>query len=229
MRKIWRRIKRLLFVIWFSNIIYTILLIWIDPPITPNMTISIFRNINTEHDFHHRNIRYDEMGTQIKYAVIASEDQKFAQHHGFDIDQIKNAIGGDRQRMRGASTITQQTAKNLFLINDRSYLRKMLEAYSTFLMELLMSKETILKHYLNIAEMGPNIYGISAAAEHYYGKKPDELTRSEACFIAALLPSPIRRSGEQKSIAQKKARWIATQIPYLQQDSATHKIVTGEQ
>ncbi len=228
LRKIWKKIKRLLYFLWLTNLIYTILLIWLNPLFTPNMIVSIFRNTSTEYHFRYKNVPYNEMGDAIKYAVIASEDQKFAEHFGFDMTQIKNAAGGKSKRIRGASTITQQTAKNLFYINKRSWIRKALEAYSTLLLEIFMSKKTILKHYLNIAEMGPNVYGIFAAAQYHFGKKPADLTQSEASYIAALLPSPVKRSTTEKKLARNKAKWINSQITYLRSDKAINKIVHGE-
>lgn len=168
------------------------------------------------------------MGENIKWSVVASEDQKYAHHWGIDFSSLKDAIGSKKKNKRGASTISQQTAKNLFLINDRSWIRKGLETYFTFMLELLVPKSTILKHYLNIAEMGPNIYGIEAAAKYHFNKKPNQLTSSEAAFIAALLPSPVKRSTSKKSVALSKSSWIRRQIPYLKRDQELVKVIEHE-
>ncbi len=227
MRKIWKSVKRLLFLLWLTNLVYTISLRWIRPIITPNMIVSIVRNINTDKPFRHTNISYDSMGQHIKWAVVASEDQRFGAHHGFDFDQIKSAIENKDKKSRGASTITQQTAKNLFYINKRSWIRKGLEMYSTLLLEIFLPKDKILEHYLNIAELGPNIYGIEAASQHYFHKTSKDLTANEASFLAAILPSPIKRGTTQKNLAQKKAQWIQKQIPYLKKDESLQKIIGG--
>jgi monofunctional glycosyltransferase len=127
-------------------------------------------------------------------AVIASEDQKFLEHFGFDLDELGDAIAAHRDGsdLRGASTITQQVAKNLFLWNGRSFVRKGLEAYFTVLIELLWPKERILEVYLNIAELGPGVFGVEAAAQRYFGTSAGRLTRAQATLLAAVLPSPKR-------------------------------------
>ncbi|MGW8368539.1 MAG: monofunctional biosynthetic peptidoglycan transglycosylase [Gammaproteobacteria bacterium] len=125
-------------------------------------------------------------------AVIASEDQKFLTHFGFDLEQLRQAVDAYRSggELRGASTITQQVAKNLFLWNGRSFVRKGLEAYFTLLIETLWSKERILEVYLNIAELGPGVFGIEAAAEQYFGTRARDLTLRQATLLAAVLPAP---------------------------------------
>jgi len=137
-----------------------------------------------------------EISPQLSVAVIAAEDQRFAGHHGFDLEAIRaaaerNARGG---RVRGASTISQQTAKNLFLWSGRSWLRKGLEAWYTMLMEALWSKQRILEVYVNVAEFGDGVYGAQAAARRYFGKDAAGLAPAEAARLAAVLPSPRRYS-----------------------------------
>lgn len=126
--------------------------------------------------------------------MIAAEDQRFADHNGFDMDAISSALKHNQQsrRVRGASTLSQQTAKNLFMWSDRSLLRKGIEAWFTLLMELGWDKSRILEVYLNIVEFGPGIYGAEAAARHYFGKPAARLTRYEASLLAAALPNPWR-------------------------------------
>ncbi len=145
---------------------------------------------------------FDQSWTSIenisKYAplaVVASEDQIFFEHFGFDFEQIEKAIKENerRRKVRGASTITQQTAKNLFLWGGKNIIRKGIEAYYTVLLELLWSKKRILEVYLNIAEMGDGIYGVGAASNIFFKKSPKYLTAAESAFLVAVLPSPIKR------------------------------------
>ena len=145
-------------------------------------------------------------------AVIASEDNRFASHHGFDFVEIKKAVreaenGG---RHRGASTISQQTAKNVFLWPSSSWVRKGFEAYFTVLIEFLWSKERIMEVYLNVAEMGKGIFGVEAAAEHHFGTSAAKLTRRQSCLIAACLPNPQKRNaGKPSSYISRRASDIA--------------------
>ena len=148
-----------------------------------------------------RAIRYewvgrDRIAIEIARAVIAAEDQKFLTHNGFDVDSIQQALDDYRrgEGLRGASTITQQVAKNLFLWNGRSFVRKALEAYFALLLESLLPKERILELYLNIAEFGPNVFGVQAAARELLGTDASRLTAAEAALLAAVLPSPKRYS-----------------------------------
>lgn len=137
---------------------------------------------------------YNNIKDDMKVAVIASEDQKFSSHFGFDFDQIEKAYKDIKRgrRFRGASTITQQTAKNLFLWKGQTFIRKGFEAYFTLLLEIYWSKERILEVYLNIAQFGENIYGVGTASRIYYKKEPAKLKRGEAAMLAAVLPNPVR-------------------------------------
>ena len=133
------------------------------------------------------------MGANIKLAVIASEDQLFPDHDGFDLKAIKLAMKYNKRhpnKVRGASTISQQVAKNIFLFQGGGFFRKGLEVFFTFTIETVWTKKTILERYLNVAEMGPGIFGIQAAAKEYFNKDAKDLTRSEAAQIAACLPNP---------------------------------------
>ncbi len=139
----------------------------------------------------------DKISNNLQLAVVASEDQNFLWHHGFDFDAMKRAMeynekqeGRRHPKTRGASTISQQTAKNTFLWPARSYIRKGLEVYFTFLIELIWSKERIMEVYLNIIEMGDGVYGAEAAAQKYFHKHASQLTQAEAARIAAVLPNP---------------------------------------
>ena len=153
-------------------------------------------------------------------AVIAAEDQKFAEHWGFDVAAIRAALKHNQQsrRVRGASTLSQQTAKNLFMWSDRSFLRKGIEAWFTLLMELGWDKSRILEVYLNIVEFGPGIYGAEAAARHYFGKPAIRLTRYEASLLAAALPNPWRyRVKPPSPYVQQRSAWIRRQMGQLGQ------------
>lgn len=134
-------------------------------------------------------------------AVVASEDQRFFEHFGFDFEQIEKAMKENerRRRIRGASTITQQTAKNLFLWQGKTFIRKGLEAYYALLLELIWGKKRILEVYLNIVELGENIYGVEAASRIFFKKSSAYLTSAEAAFLAATLPNPIKRKVSRPS------------------------------
>ena len=152
-------------------------------------------------------------------AVIASEDQLFYQHFGFDLKSIGSSInayinGG--QRLRGASTISQQVAKNLFLTPSKSFIRKGLEVWFTLLIELLWSKERILTVYLNIAEFGDHLFGIEAASQHYFGIPAKNLSRPQAAMLAATLPNPLRlKAGQPSSYVIRRQQWILRQMRNL--------------
>jgi monofunctional biosynthetic peptidoglycan transglycosylase len=141
-------------------------------------------------------VNYDAISSHLIHAVITSEDSRFFQHHGFDWLEIQHAIKANkrRQRPRGASTITQQVAKNVFLWPTQSWLRKGLEVYYTLLIECLWPKERIMEVYLNVAEMGKGIYGAEAAAQHFFKKNASRLTAREGALIASCLPNPLRRN-----------------------------------
>ena len=174
---------------FIGHFVYILLIWFINPPITITQIGSLLQG----HGLRRDNISYDAMGPNIKLAVIAAEDQLFPDHNGFDVKAIKKAQKHNEKhpnRRRGASTISQQTAKNIFLWQGGGWFRKGLEVYFTFMIELLYSKERILQHYLNVAEMGPGIFGAQAAAQAYFKKDAKDLTRAEAAMIAASLRNP---------------------------------------
>jgi monofunctional glycosyltransferase len=161
---------------------------------------------------------YEQISPQLALAVIASEDQRFPDHNGFDFEQIQKAMDEAERggRSRGASTITQQVAKNLFLWNGRSYLRKGLEAWFTLLIETLWPKQRILEVYLNVAEFGRGIYGAEAAAQAFFRKPARNLNRAEAARLAAILPSPRRYSAVNPGpYVQRRQREIEAQMAAL--------------
>lgn len=166
--------------------------------VTPLMLI---RHFQDDEPIHHKWVKLEKMSASLPQAVVASEDNRFLTHKGFDRQAIEQAIEESKngKRQRGASTITQQTAKNVFLWPGRSWVRKGLEAYFTVLVELVWSKERIMEVYLNSIEMGHGIYGAWAVAEYHFGTTPDRLSRSDCALIAASLPNPRRSNSGNPS------------------------------
>ena len=166
----------------------------------------------------HRWVPWGQVSPYVPLAMVAGEDQKFPFHHGFDFDSIQDAVDAadEGRRLRGASTISQQTAKNLFLWNGRSFVRKGLEAYFTVLIELTWPKQRILEVYVNIAELGNGIYGVDAASEAYFHASPAQLGPAQAARLAAVLPSPRRLHADRPSAyVQRRANWIQRQMDQL--------------
>jgi len=176
--------------------------------------------LHDEPGFHLRQhwVPWKRISPYVPLAMVAGEDQKFPFHHGFDFDSIQNAVDAadEGKRLRGASTISQQTAKNLFLWNGRSFVRKGLEAYFTVLLELTWPKQRILEVYMNIAELGDGIYGVDAASETYFHTVPERLSPAQAARLAAVLPSPRRLHADRPSAyVLRRARWIEQQMQQL--------------
>jgi monofunctional biosynthetic peptidoglycan transglycosylase len=154
----------------------------------------------------------------VPLAVLSAEDQRFFAHAGFDVEAVKHAIGAHLQgaELRGASTLTQQVAKNLFLWEGRSFVRKALEGYFTVLLELAWPKQRILEVYLNIAELGDGVFGVGAAARHHFGRDARRLTPAQAALLAAILPDPRGRNPRHPSAqVLRKQRWILQQMRVL--------------
>lgn len=220
-RGIWKFFWKL--VIWFliTSIGLTVLYRFVPVPVTPLMVIRLFdqtfdseKKVKLDKDW----VPISEISKHAAQAVYASEDQKFLDHHGFDFEAMQKAWENNKKGklVKGASTITQQTVKNVFLWPGRNYLRKGLEAYFTVLVELIWPKERIMEVYLNVIEMGPGIYGIEAAAQNYYGKSAIDLNRNESAMIAAVLPNPIRWSPKKPTpyIVGRQV-WIMKQMGNL--------------
>ena len=166
----------------------------------------------------HRWRSWGALSDNAKLAVIASEDQRFPEHFGFDLNQMRRALEASRSggRLRGASTISQQTAKNLFLWTGRSWVRKGLEAWFTLLIEVLWPKERILEVYLNIVEWDSGVFGLDAAARHYFGVTADALSQVQASRLAAILPNPRNWSASQPSAhIERRSAWIRQQMTNL--------------
>lgn len=169
-------------------------------------------------------ISFQDQGRNIKLAAIASEDQKFIDHYGLDFKALKGAYKSNAKgkKIRGGSTISQQTAKNVFLWQGRNWVRKGLELYSTLVIELVWKKARILENYLNVAEMGEGIYGVKAAAKKYYHTTPDQLSAAQAAMIIASLPNPKNMNPSRKTPKLlRKQKWIMRQMKIL----AKHKDV----
>lgn len=226
----WRRLRRRL--LWLclllaaAPILLVAALRFIDPPGSAFMLAYALQRTTDQPPLRHDWVPLEGLSPQLQMAVIASEDQRFAEHAGFDIDAIRDAL--EDGSGRGASTITQQVAKNLFLWSDRSWLRKGLEAGFTACIETLWPKRRILEVYLNIAEFGPGIYGAEAAARHYFGKSAHQLTLDEAARLAAILPSPRRYSVRDPGpVVAQRVAWIIRQVRQLGGTAALEAIDDG--
>lgn len=207
----WKKIKKLLFIIILANILFIVWGKFFNPPVTITQIGGLLQYGKLERDY----VSYDEMGSHVKRAVIASEDQAFFTHNGFDYKAIEKAMKSNEQgkKLRGGSTISQQTAKNIFLWQGRSWIRKGLEAVYTFIIELVWGKDVILERYLNSIEMGRGVFGVEAAADYYFNKNAKNLTKSEAAWIAAILPNPKKYDPKNPSrYLKRKHNWIMRQM-----------------
>ena len=202
--------------LWFVAIsVFTVLIFRFVPvPFTPLMISLAFEQKADGQEMHssHDWVPIEEISPNLQKAVIASEDDRFLIHHGFNFEAMYKAYKSNKKgkRIKGGSTISQQTAKNVFLWQGRSYVRKVLEAYFTVLIELLWSKERIMEVYLNSIEMGKGVYGAQAAAQHWFHKDAVNLTKREAASIAAILPNPLKYRATKSSgyIERRKGRII---------------------
>ena len=203
------------------SVLWVLVLKWCPVLFTPLMVQrSIeFRSDKSFHT-HYKWVPFEKITPEMSKAVIAAEDNLFEKHNGFDKKAIRQARqevqSGKRKRMRGASTISQQTAKNVFLLPSRSYLRKGLEAYFTVLIEKIWGKERILEVYLNVIETGKGLYGTAAASEVYFKTDAASLSRRQCCLITACLPNPLKRNaGNPSSYVSSRASQIAKLEPKL--------------
>jgi len=202
--------------LWFLalSVFWVLLYKFVPVPYTPLMAIRYFE-ADEPHNSLHDWVLIEEISKEMQLAVICSEDQNFLKHNGFDYDAIKKAYKGNKQgkHLKGASTISQQTVKNVFLWPDRSWLRKGFELYFTFLIENFWSKERILEVYLNSIEMGNGVFGVEAASEFWFNKDAKHLTRYEAASIAAILPNPRKYSAAPRTnYIEGRKTWIVKQM-----------------
>lgn len=216
--KFWKWGKRIFIWLFIAQLFYIILLKWINPPITMTQFVSWVSGHGFKRDY----VSSRSISTNAKLAVIAAEDQPFPDHHGFDWKSIKKAMAYNKKkpgRIRGASTISQQVAKNIFLWQGRNWIKKGLEVYFTFMIELIWGKKRILEMYLNEIEMGEGIFGIEMAAKKYFNKPAKNLSRQEAAMIAACLPNPKRYTVKPLSdYVSSRSQWVLQQMNNLQTD-----------
>lgn len=208
-------VKRIVYIFIIINVLSIVWGRFFNPIITWTQIESLFSYKKLERNY----IPYNEMGIWIKKAVIASEDQNFYLHNGFDFEAIQRAIKYNQKgnKIRGGSTISQQTAKNIFLWNGRSWIRKGLEVGYTFVIEKIWNKNIILERYLNSIEMGQGVFGIEAASRYYFKKSAKELTKSEAAWIASILPNPKKYNPKKPTASlRKKHRWVLSQMNHIQ-------------
>lgn len=225
---LWQKLKRVFIILLVLQFLYIVLLKWVNPPITITQLGSIVEGNGLKRDY----VAMKDISPNARLAVIAAEDQLFPDHNGFDWKSIEKAMEYNKRkpnRVRGASTISQQVAKNVFLWQGRSYVRKGLEVYFTFMIELIWGKERILEMYLNVAEMGKGVFGIEAAAQRYFKKPASKLTRTEAAMIAASLPNPIKYTVKPASkYVNKKYPWVIQQMNFLRTDDDIERLLKTE-
>ena len=212
-KKIFKFLLKLAGILLLFSLLIVLLFKWFPVPFTPLMAIRYFEN--PEEKIQHSWVPRQDISRHLQLGVIASEDQNFVKHNGFDIEAIEKAIEDNQKgkRVRGASTISQQTAKNVFLWPGRNWLRKGLEVYFTFLIETFWSKERILEVYLNSIEMGRGIYGAEATAQHWFNKSAANLSVYEAAAIAAILPNPREyRANPASNYINQRKNWIVRQM-----------------
>ncbi len=219
----WRVIQRVFLFLFFFQLFYILLLKWVNPPITLTQLASFLKGEGLKRSY----TGMKTISPYAKLAVISSEDQLFPDHDGFDFKNIEKAMKHNQKSksLHGASTISQQVAKNVFLWQGRSWIRKGLEVYFTFMIEWIWGKKRILELYLNESEMGKGVYGIEAAARLYFNKPARTLSRTEAARIAACLPNPKLYTVKPLSNhVATRSLWILGQMSRLQDDADIQKL-----
>lgn len=233
LNKLWKWAKRIFIFLFFFQLFCILLFKWVNPPITMTQLASYVSGDGLKRDY----VSWKSISYNAKLAVVSSEDQLFPDHSGFDWRSIKKAMAYNKRkpnRIRGASTISQQVAKNVFLWQGRGWIRKGLEVYFTFMIELIWGKKRILEMYLNVIEMGRGIYGIEAASNNYFNKPAATLTRTEAATIAACLPNPKKFTVKPLSgYVAGRRNWVLQQMNNLEgdpdlQDIINKKVVISE-
>lgn len=219
-KRIFKFVFKCILWLFILSVVIVFIFKWVPVPATPLMVIRYFEHSEKDKSssWKHDWVSIDEISKNMQLAVICSEDQNFLTHHGFDFDAIKKAMEHNqkKRKIKGASTISQQTAKNVFLWPQRSWLRKGMEAYFTFFIELIWSKERIMEVYLNSIEMGKGVYGVEAASQYWFKKSASRLSRQEAAAIAAILPNPQKyRANPASSYIQSRKDWIVRQMNFF--------------
>ncbi len=216
-RKLWRYIWKTALWFFIISIASVIFFRWVPVPVTPLMLIRCIEQkaSGKEMKLNKDWVSIDKIAPDLQLAVVCSEDQNFIKHSGFDFQAIEKAMDYNEthKKTRGASTISQQTAKNVFLWPGRSFIRKGFEVYFTFLIETFWSKERIMEVYLNVIEMGDGVYGAQAASKKFFKKDAKYLSKSEAASIAAVLPNPIKfNAGKPSGYVVKRKNWVMNQM-----------------
>jgi monofunctional glycosyltransferase len=228
LKKVWKWTKRIFIFLFFLQLFCILLFKWVNPPITMTQLVSWVRGDGLKRDY----VSRKKIPYNAKLAVIAEEDQLFPDHSGFDWKSIKKAMEYNKRkpnRTHGASTISQQVAKNVFLWQGKSYIRKGFEAYFTFMIELVWGKKRILDVYLNVIEMGKGIYGIEAASQSYFKKPATALSRAEAATIASCLRNPkiFTVIPLSNSVANRRP-WVLQQMNNLEGDPDIQNVIKEE-
>lgn len=216
-----------------AMLLYLVMLKWINPPLTLTQLSSWISGHGLKRDY----VSYGNISYNAKLAVISGEDQTFPDHNGFDWNAIKKSLNPSAKKKNktkkmppgaGASTISQQVAKNVFLWQGKSYVRKGLEAYFTFMIETVWGKQRILDVYLNCIEMGDGIFGVEAAAQNYFNKPAAQLSRQEAAMITACFPNPKRFTVKPvSSFVASKSGWIIQQMNNIESDDDIQELIRG--
>jgi len=228
LKKVWKWTKRIFIFLFFFQLFCILLIKWVDPPITITQLVSWISGDGLKRDY----VGWKKISYNAKLAVIAEEDQLFPDHSGFDWKSIKKAMEYNKKkpnRTRGGSTISQQVAKNVFLWQGKSFIRKGLETYFTFMIELIWGKKRILEVYLNVIEMGRGIYGIETASQIYFKKSASVLTRMEAATIASSLRNPkiFTVVPLSNSVAGRR-QWVMRQMNNLEDDPDIQDIIRNK-
>jgi monofunctional glycosyltransferase len=224
----WQIVKKVFIIMFIAQLVYIVVLKWMFPPITLIQLNSWISGNGLKRDY----VTFSEIAPNAGLAVMAAEDQLFPVHNGFDWKSIEKALTHNEKKpkkIRGASTISQQVAKNVFLWNGRSWFRKGLEVYFTFMIELIWGKQRILEVYLNVAEMGKGVFGVEAAARKNFNKSAKKLTRTEAAKIAACLPNPKVYTIKPISKAvRRRYPWVEQQMANLAPDKDIQHLLGTE-
>jgi monofunctional glycosyltransferase len=226
LKKVWQKAKKIFVILFLAQLVYIIILKWVFPPITVTQLSNWIGGYGLKRDY----VGWNDISAQMKLAVMASEDQLFPVHDGFDWKSIEKALKNNKKRpkrIRGASTISQQVAKNVFLWNGRSWFRKALEVYFTFMIETIWGKKRILEVYLNVAEMGKGVFGVEAASNQNFKKTAKRLSQGEAAMIAACLPNPKKYTVKPVSSAvRRRAPWIEQQMSNIAGDKEVQALLS---
>src|SRR5579862_2724798 len=224
LQKSWKIFKRVFIFLFCLQLFYILLLKWVNPPVTFTQLASFVAGDGLKRQY----VGMKEISPYAKLAMIASEDQLFPDHDGFDFKSIEKAMKHNQKSksLHGASTISQQVAKNVFLWQGRGWVRKSLEAYFTFMIEIIWGKKRILEVYLNVSEMGKGVFGIEAASEYYFSKHAKSLTRQESSLIASCMPNPKAYTINplSKHVAARYP-WVLNQMTRMQEDDEIQQLI----